>query len=145
MMCSRSCVAPSRRLDPAAIPEQRRRGSAPPVGSLRRLDPKNPSALNGMGTGFSSSVGSTKRPDILLPVPSSLVLSTASHLLGLVAGTLVCFMGMTFAAVAGTGSDATRVCRLRSMWWAKAQEDAGPMPKPTLEPASPLCRLHRFP
>lgn len=71
--------------------------------------------------------------------------ATASDLLGLVAGTLVCFMGMTFSAVAGTGSDAMRVCRLRSMWWAKAQEDAGPMPKPTLEPASPLCRLHRFP
>lgn len=98
-----------------------------------------------MGTGFSTSVGSTKRADIQLPVLSSLVLSTAGDLLGLVSGTLVCFMGLTFAAVAGTGSGAMRVCRLRSMSWAKAQEDAGPLPKPALEPASPLCRLHRFP
>jgi hypothetical protein len=115
------------------------------VGSLRQLDPKNPSAMNGMGTGFCTSVGSTKRADILLPVPSSLVLSTTGDLLGLVSGTLVCFMGMTFAAVAGTCSGAVRVCRLRSMWWAKAQEDADPMAKPSLEPASRLGRLRRFP
>jgi uncharacterized membrane protein YdjX (TVP38/TMEM64 family) len=39
--------------------------------------------------------------DILLPVPSSFVLSTTGYLLGLTSGTLVCFLGMTFASVTG--------------------------------------------
>ncbi len=39
--------------------------------------------------------------DIALPIPSSFVLSTTGYLLGLTAGTIVCFIGMTAASVAG--------------------------------------------
>jgi uncharacterized membrane protein YdjX (TVP38/TMEM64 family) len=39
--------------------------------------------------------------DIVLPVPSSFVLSTTGYLLGIPAGTLVCFIGMTCASAAG--------------------------------------------
>jgi uncharacterized membrane protein YdjX (TVP38/TMEM64 family) len=39
--------------------------------------------------------------DIVLPVPSSFVLSSTGYLLGIPAGTLVCFVGMTCASAAG--------------------------------------------
>jgi 3-dehydroquinate synthase len=39
--------------------------------------------------------------DIALPIPSSFVLSTAGYLLGIWAGTLVCFIGLTSASLAG--------------------------------------------
>jgi uncharacterized membrane protein YdjX (TVP38/TMEM64 family) len=39
--------------------------------------------------------------DIVLPVPSSFVLSTTGYLLGFGAGTAVCFVGLTCASLAG--------------------------------------------
>ncbi len=39
--------------------------------------------------------------DIVLPVPSSFVLSTTGYLLGLGAGTAVCFVGLSCASLAG--------------------------------------------
>jgi uncharacterized membrane protein YdjX (TVP38/TMEM64 family) len=39
--------------------------------------------------------------DIVLPIPSSFVLTTTGYLLGVVPGTAVCFIGMTVASVVG--------------------------------------------
>lgn len=39
--------------------------------------------------------------DIVLPIPSSFVLSSAGYLLGIWVGTLVCFFGMSCASLAG--------------------------------------------
>lgn len=39
--------------------------------------------------------------DIVLPIPSSFVLSTTGFLLGTAAGTLICFVGLTCASLAG--------------------------------------------
>jgi len=39
--------------------------------------------------------------DIALPIPSSFVLSSAGYLLGIWVGTLVCFLGLTCASLAG--------------------------------------------